>query len=103
MGPQKTKFRTGNVFGARGHVLVLVPGNAGALSPRGGELGYTTLEDITARKNLELANQHLYDTQETFLQLVAHDLKAPVHNIEMIMDMLRGHAGAPHQPRGIAG
>ena len=30
-----------------------------------GELGYTTLEDITARKNLELTNQHLYDTQET--------------------------------------
>ena len=29
----------------------------------GGELGYTTLEDITVRKNLELANQHLYDTQ----------------------------------------
>ena len=59
----------------------------------GSELGYTTLEDITARKNLELANQHLYDTQETILQLAAHDLKAPVHNIEMIMHMLRSHAG----------
>ena len=86
------------MFGARGQVLLLVPGDVGALSRRGGELGYTTLEDITARKNLELANQHLYDTQETILQLVAHDLKAPVHNIEMIMDMLRRHAGAPHQP-----
>ena len=51
-------------------------------------LGYTTLEDITVRKNLELA---------------AHDLKAPVHNIKMIMDMLRRHAGAPHQPGGLAG
>ncbi|MDB5234392.1 MAG: hypothetical protein JWR44_1385 [Hymenobacter sp.] len=58
-----------------------------------GELGYTTLEDITARKQLELANQHLYDTQETILQLAAHDLKAPIANILMIMTMLRGHAG----------
>ena len=45
------------------------------------------------RKTLELTNQHLYDTQETILQLAAHDLKAPVHNIEMIMGMLRGHVG----------
>ncbi|GAA3927993.1 PAS domain-containing sensor histidine kinase [Hymenobacter algoricola] len=59
----------------------------------GGELGYTTLEDITARKQLELANRHLYDTQETILQLAAHDLKAPIANILMIMTMLRGHAG----------
>ncbi|GAA4054142.1 hypothetical protein GCM10022409_46480 [Hymenobacter glaciei] len=58
-----------------------------------GELGYTTLEDITGRKQLELANQHLYDTQETILQLAAHDLKAPIANIRMIMTMLRGHAG----------
>ena len=50
------------------------------------------------RKNLELTNQHLYDTQETILQLAAHDLKAPIHNIEMNMDMLRRHTGAPHQP-----
>ena len=69
----------------------------------GGELGYTTLEDITVRKNLELTNQHLYDTQEIILQLAAHDLKASVHNIKMIMDMLRRHAGAPHQPGGLAG
>ena len=59
----------------------------------GGELGYTTLEDITGRKQLELANQHLYDTQETILQLAAHDLKAPIANILMIVTMLRGHAG----------
>ena len=58
-----------------------------------GELGYTTLEDVTARKQLELANQRLYDTQETILQLAAHDLKAPIANILMIINMLRGHAG----------
>ncbi|UOQ54738.1 PAS domain-containing sensor histidine kinase [Hymenobacter cellulosivorans] len=58
-----------------------------------GELGYTTLEDITERKKLELANQQLYDTQETILQLAAHDLKSPIHNIEMIMTLLRRHAG----------
>ncbi|OGX81442.1 hypothetical protein BEN47_05705 [Hymenobacter lapidarius] len=58
-----------------------------------GELGYTTLEDITKRKELELANQHLYATQETILQLAAHDLKAPLANILMIVTMLRGNAG----------
>ncbi|GAC1376495.1 MAG: hypothetical protein NVS3B25_23590 [Hymenobacter sp.] len=56
-----------------------------------GELGYTTLEDVTARKQLELANQHLYDTQETILHLAAHDLKSPLHNIELIMNLVRGH------------
>jgi two-component system sensor histidine kinase VicK len=58
-----------------------------------GELGYTTLEDITVRKQLELANQHLFDTQETILQLAAHDLKAPIANILLITDLLRGHTG----------
>ncbi|GAA4054872.1 hypothetical protein GCM10022409_47500 [Hymenobacter glaciei] len=59
----------------------------------GGELGYTTLEDITGRKNLELANQHLYDTQETILQLAAHDLKVPIANVLLIITLLRDHAG----------
>ena len=58
-----------------------------------GELGYTTLEDITTGKNLELANQHLYDTQETILQLAAHDLQAPISNTLLIMNLLRSHAG----------
>lgn len=58
-----------------------------------GELGYTTLEDITDRKQLELANQHLYDTQETMLHLAAHDLKAPIANTLLIMNLLRTHAG----------
>ena len=58
-----------------------------------GELGYTSLEDITERKKLELANQHLYDTQETMLHLAAHDLKAPISNTLMIMNLLQVHAG----------
>lgn len=58
-----------------------------------GELGYTTLEDITRRKELELANKHLYDNQETILQLAAHDLKSPIHNIEMITELLLRHPG----------
>ena len=58
-----------------------------------GELGYTTLEDITARKQLELSNQRLYDTQETMLHLAAHDLKAPIANILLITNLLRSHAG----------
>lgn len=58
-----------------------------------GELGYTSLEDITERKDLEVANKHLYDNQETILQLAAHDLKSPIQNIEMIMTMLLRHPG----------
>ena len=58
-----------------------------------GELGYTTLEDITERKNLEVANKQLYDNQETILQLAAHDLKSPIQNIEMILTLLLRHPG----------
>ncbi|MDF7815073.1 PAS domain-containing sensor histidine kinase [Hymenobacter sp. YC55] len=58
-----------------------------------GELGYTTLEDITARKQLELANQRLYDTQETMLHLAAHDLKNPIAHVQMIITLLRQNAG----------
>ena len=59
----------------------------------GGELGYTTLEGITAHKRLELANRHLYDTQETISHLAAHDLKAPISNILLIMNLLQSRAG----------
>ncbi|UOQ74107.1 PAS domain-containing sensor histidine kinase [Hymenobacter cellulosilyticus] len=58
-----------------------------------GELGYTSLEDITERKEMELANQKLYDTQETMLHLAAHDLKNPIVHIRMVMHLLRTHAG----------
>jgi two-component system sensor histidine kinase VicK len=53
-----------------------------------GELGYTTLEDITPRKELEEKNKRLYEAQETILHLVAHDLKAPIANIQLLVDLL---------------
>lgn len=60
-----------------------------------GELGYTSLEDISVRKALEATNKHLYEEQETILHLVAHDLKNPITNIQMLVDMLEREAAAP--------
>jgi two-component system sensor histidine kinase VicK len=60
-----------------------------------GELGYTTLEDITPRKELEEKNKRLYEAQQTILHLVAHDVKAPIANIQLLVDLLeRGASGA---------
>jgi two-component system sensor histidine kinase VicK len=53
----------------------------------GRELGYTTLEDISERKKLALSHGRLYDAQEAILHLAAHDLKAPVNNIRMMVDL----------------
>ncbi|GAA3953666.1 PAS domain-containing sensor histidine kinase [Hymenobacter algoricola] len=55
----------------------------------GEELGYTTLIDTTAHKELEASLKRLYDTQETIMHLAAHDLKAPIANIQMLTDLLR--------------
>ncbi|PJJ60938.1 PAS domain-containing sensor histidine kinase [Hymenobacter chitinivorans] len=55
----------------------------------GGELGYTTLEDISDRKKLALSHQRLYDAQETILHLVAHDLRNPIAHIQMVVELLR--------------
>ncbi|AMJ64021.1 PAS domain-containing sensor histidine kinase [Hymenobacter sp. PAMC 26628] len=55
----------------------------------GQELGYTTLIDITAHKELEAALKRLYDTQETVLHLVAHDVKTPIAHIQMLTELLR--------------
>ncbi|WP_188548801.1 PAS domain-containing sensor histidine kinase [Hymenobacter qilianensis] len=55
----------------------------------GGELGYTILEDISARKGLEAQLQRLYDAQETILQLATHDIKAPIAQIELLTDLLQ--------------
>ncbi|MBD2722565.1 PAS domain-containing sensor histidine kinase [Hymenobacter armeniacus] len=55
----------------------------------GGELGYTILEDISARKTLEAKLRRLYDAQETILQLATHDLKGPVAHIELLTDLLQ--------------
>jgi two-component system sensor histidine kinase VicK len=58
-----------------------------------GEMGYTSLEDITERKKLAVTHKRLYDAQETIMHLVAHDLKNPVNNIELVMELLQQHAG----------
>jgi two-component system sensor histidine kinase VicK len=58
-----------------------------------GELGYTSLEDITERKKLAISHKRLYDAQETILHLAAHDLKNPINNIEIVVGLLQTHAG----------
>jgi two-component system sensor histidine kinase VicK len=58
-----------------------------------GELGYTTLEDISERKALEMKHRQLYDAQETIMHLVAHDLKNPINNIQILVGLLQSHAG----------
>ena len=55
----------------------------------GGELGYTILEDISVRKNLEATLKRVYDAQETILQLATHDLKGPIAHIELLTDLLQ--------------
>jgi two-component system sensor histidine kinase VicK len=55
----------------------------------GAELGYTILEDISERKTLEASLKRLYDAQETILQLTTHDLKGPIAQIELLVDLLQ--------------
>lgn len=55
----------------------------------GGELGYTILEDISDRKDLETKLKRVYDAQETILQLATHDLKGPIAHIELLTDLLQ--------------
>ncbi|WP_210522220.1 PAS domain-containing sensor histidine kinase [Hymenobacter terricola] len=55
----------------------------------GEELGYTTLIDTNAHKELEASLKRLYDTQETILHLVAHDLKTPIAHIQLLTALLR--------------
>jgi len=55
----------------------------------GGELGYTILEDVSDRKQLEAKLKRLYDAQETILQLATHDLKGPIAHIELLADLLQ--------------
>lgn len=54
-----------------------------------GELGYTILEDISVRKDLEAKLRRIYDAQETILQLATHDLKGPIAHIELLVDLLQ--------------
>ena len=61
-------------------------------SNESGEMGHTTLEDISERKDLEFSLKRLYDAQETILHLVAHDLKNPINNIQMLAELVRRDA-----------
>ena len=59
------------------------------------ELGYTLLEDISERKELELSLKRLYDAQETILHLITHDLKTPIAHIQLLADLLQRQKAAP--------
>ncbi|RNI31180.1 PAS domain-containing sensor histidine kinase [Rufibacter latericius] len=56
---------------------------------QGKTLGYTIIDDITERKQLELDLKKLYDKQETIMHMVAHDLKNPLINIQLAVDLLK--------------
>jgi two-component system sensor histidine kinase VicK len=58
-----------------------------------GELGYTSLQDITERKELEATNKRLYDAQETIMHLVAHDVRNPLAHIKIAVELLRHDEG----------
>ncbi|TGE23039.1 PAS domain-containing sensor histidine kinase [Hymenobacter metallicola] len=64
----------------------------------GEELGFTQLEDIRDRKALELSLKRLYDTQETIVHLVSHDLKAPIGHIQLLTDLLQRQVDAATLP-----
>lgn len=52
-------------------------------------LGYTVVEDISNRRSLELELKKQYDNQETIMHMVAHDLKSPLHNIQLAAQFLK--------------
>lgn len=64
------------------------------------ELGYTQLEDISARKALEVSLKRLYDAQETIMHLVTHDLKTPITHIQLLADLLQRQVDAVVGPVG---
>lgn len=51
-------------------------------------LGYTIVEDVDARKTLELELKRQYDKQEAIMHLIAHDLKNPLYNIKLAAELL---------------
>jgi two-component system sensor histidine kinase VicK len=70
-------------------------------------LGYTTLEDISERKELEAKHQALFDAQQTVMYTVAHDLKNPILHVKtlsgFIRDAIEGGQTLPPDPeQGLA-
>jgi two-component system sensor histidine kinase VicK len=52
-------------------------------------LGYTTLIDTTKHTELQASLKRLYDSQETILHLVAHDVRNPLAHIQLAVQLLR--------------
>jgi two-component system sensor histidine kinase VicK len=63
-------------------------------------LGYTTLIDTTKHTELQASLKRLYDSQETILHLVAHDVRNPLAHIKMAVELLRRDEG--ETPRFLA-
>jgi two-component system sensor histidine kinase VicK len=56
-------------------------------------LGYTTLIDTTTHTELQASLKRLYDSQETILHLVAHDVRNPLAHIKLAVELLRRDQG----------
>jgi two-component system sensor histidine kinase VicK len=60
---------------------------------QGQTLGYTTLIDTTKHTELQASLRRLYDSQETILHLVAHDVRNPLAHIQLAVQLLRRDQG----------
>jgi two-component system sensor histidine kinase VicK len=58
-------------------------------------LGYTIVEDISQRKALEAELKKLHEDQETMMNIVAHDLKSPLNNIQSLRGLLQENVENP--------
>jgi two-component system sensor histidine kinase VicK len=67
----------------------------------GQTLGYTTLIDTTKHTELQASLKRLYDSQETILHLVAHDVRNPLAHIKLAVELLRRDEGH-EMPRFLA-
>jgi len=68
------------------------------------EMGYTILEDVTARKKDETMLRQLNEAQEIVLHLATHDLRAPLATIQLLTDLLQRDLAnmAPEQAQYVA-
>lgn len=63
------------------------------------ELGYTTLIDTTEHTELQASLKRLYDSQETVLHLIAHDVRNPLAYIKGMVKLLRRDPGGSQTPK----